>query len=197
MPVNLPNILTLGRIVLVPVVVVVVLLEAKPDGSWIAAALFAAASATDGLDGYLARRRSSVTKFGKVMDPIADKLLVAAALIALVGLDRLAAWIAVVIIAREFAVTGLRVVAGEQGAEIAASQFGKAKTAIQNAAVIVLIGVPDAGATWVQVLVYAAVVITVASGIDYFVNFRRELTERRRTATAREPRPATAAPKGP
>ena len=120
-PLNLPNVLTLIRILLVPVVVVA-LLDATPSGSWLAAGVFALAALTDGLDGYLARSRQSVTNFGKVMDPIADKLLIAAALISLVSLDRLAGWVAMVIIAREFAVSGLRVAAGAQGVVIPASR---------------------------------------------------------------------------
>ena len=111
-PLNLPNALTAVRILLVPVLVVA-LLEETPNGSVIAAGVFALAAFTDGLDGYLARARESVTTFGKVMDPIADKLLIAAALIALVSLDRVAAWVAMVIIAREFAVSGLRIAAAQ------------------------------------------------------------------------------------
>ena len=103
-PLNLPNTLTVLRILLVPVMVVALTSE-LPGGSAIAAGVFAAAAITDGLDGYIARSRQSVTTFGKVMDPVADKLLIAAALISLVSLNRLAAWVAMVIIAREFAVT--------------------------------------------------------------------------------------------
>ena len=102
----------------------------------IAAIVFALAALTDGLDGYIARRRQQVTTFGKLMDPLADKLLVIAALISLVSLDRLAAWIAMVIIARELAVTGLRSLAAERGVVIAASWMGKLKTALQIAAIL-------------------------------------------------------------
>src|SRR3954452_13598836 len=116
-PLNVPNSLTVVRILLVPVLVVV-LLRATPGGSWIAAGVFALAAVTDTLDGYLARSRRSVTTFGKVMDPIADKLLVAAALISLVSLDRVEPWVAMVIIAREFAVSGLGVAAGREGVEM-------------------------------------------------------------------------------
>src|SRR3712207_3380786 len=122
-PLNLPNVLTLVRILLVPVVVVA-LLDATPNGSILAAAVFALAAVTDGLDGYLARSRQSITNFGKVMDPIADKLLIAAALISLVSAARLAGWVAMVIIAREFAVTVLRATAGAQGVVIPASALG-------------------------------------------------------------------------
>lgn len=168
---NAPNALTVVRILLVPVVVAV-LLEA--DGaSALAAAVFAVAASTDGLDGYLARSRRSVTTFGTVMDPIADKLLIIAALVALVGLDRLAAWVAVVIIARELAVSGLRIVAGQQGVVIAASNFGRLKTVSQVVAVLALIAAADPNAAWVLGLTYAAVAITIMSGVDYFLAFRR------------------------
>ncbi len=172
--VNLPNALTLVRVLLVPVLVVALTVE---GGDALAAAVFAAASATDALDGWLARRHESVTTFGKVMDPVADKLLVAAALIALVSLGRVAAWIALVIVAREFAVTGLRVAAGQQGVVIPASAWGKAKTVIQVTAIFVLIVAPHSGAAWVQVLVYATVVVTLVSGVDYFVSYRRTMDE--------------------
>src|SRR6185312_7860159 len=117
-PVNVPNVLTVLRILLVPVLVVA-LLDATPSGDLLAAIVFAVASLTDLLDGYLARTRNAITTFGKLMDPIADKLLVVAALIALVSLSRLAAWVAMVIIAREFAVTAMRMAAGAQGVVIA------------------------------------------------------------------------------
>jgi CDP-diacylglycerol--glycerol-3-phosphate 3-phosphatidyltransferase len=175
-PLNLPNALTLIRILLVPVLVVALTVE-SPGGSTIAAAVFAIAALTDGLDGYIARSRQAVTTFGKVMDPVADKLMIAAALIALVSLDRLAAWVAMVIIAREFAVSGLRIAAGQQGVVIPASALGKVKTIVQVAAVLALIAANDADAIWVQALVYAMVLVTVVSGADYFLNFRRKLEE--------------------
>ena len=120
-PLNLPNALTLIRILLVPVLVVALTVE-SPGGSTIAAIVFAIAALTDGLDGYIARSRQAVTTFGKVMDPVADKLMIAAALISLVSLDRLAGWVAMVIIAREFAVSGLRIAAGQQGVVIPAER---------------------------------------------------------------------------
>jgi CDP-diacylglycerol--glycerol-3-phosphate 3-phosphatidyltransferase len=176
-PVNLPNVLTLLRILAVPVLVVA-LLEETPDGDVIAAAVFALAALTDGLDGYIARRRSEVTTFGKLMDPLADKLLVIAALISLVSLDRLAAWIAMVIIARELAVTGLRSVAAEQGVVIAASWLGKLKTLLQVTAIICLIAF-DPSPVWVDVLLYLAVAVTLISGADYFLGLRRRIAEHR------------------
>jgi CDP-diacylglycerol--glycerol-3-phosphate 3-phosphatidyltransferase len=174
---NLPNALTVLRILLVPVVVVA-LLDETPNGDAIAAGVFALAAFTDTLDGYIARQRNAITTFGKLMDPIADKLLVAASLIALVSLDRLAAWIAMVIIAREFAVTGLRMVAAEQGTVIQASWLGKVKTILQVAAIICLIAVNPATLA-VNLLVYVAVAATVISGVDYFFGFRRILGQRK------------------
>jgi len=170
-PLNVPNILTLLRILLVPVVIVA-LLDETPNGDAIAAGVFALAALTDGLDGYLARSRGAITTFGKLMDPIADKLLVTAALVALVSLDRLEAWVAMVIIAREFAVTGLRGVAAERGVVIQASWLGKLKTVLQVAAIIALIAAHPAP-LGVDVLVYFAVAVTIISGVDYFFGFRR------------------------
>ena len=162
-PLNLPNVLTLLRILAVPVIVVA-LLEETPNGDAIAAGVFALAAITDGLDGYIARRRKDVTTFGKLMDPLADKLLIVAALVSLVSLDRLAAWIAMVIIARELAVTGLRAVAAEQGVVISASWLGKVKTALQVGAVFALIVCRTRRRWRSTLLVYLAVAATVISG---------------------------------
>jgi CDP-diacylglycerol---glycerol-3-phosphate 3-phosphatidyltransferase len=175
-PLNLPNVLTLLRILAVPVVVVALLGE-TPNGDALAAGVFALAALTDGLDGYFARSRDAVTTFGKLMDPIADKLLIAAALVSLVSLNRVAAWVAMVIIAREFAVTALRAIAVERGVVISASWLGKVKTVLQIAAVFALIATNPAPA-WVDVLVYLAVAATVISGADYFLGIRRRLSER-------------------
>ena len=185
-PLNLPNLLTMLRILLVPVLVVA-LTEEIENGPAIAAAVFVVAALTDGLDGYIARSRAAVTTFGKVMDPVADKLLIAAALLALVSLDRVAAWVAMLIIAREFAVSGLRVAAGQQGVVIPASALGKVKTMVQSAAVLALIAAPNEDAVWVQALVYAMVLVTVASGADYFLNFRRRLEEMARATQVATP----------
>jgi CDP-diacylglycerol--glycerol-3-phosphate 3-phosphatidyltransferase len=172
-PLNVPNALTVLRILAVPVLVVA-LLDETPNGDTLAAIVFALAAITDGLDGYIARSRGDVTTFGKLMDPLADKLLIVAALISLVALDRLAAWVAMVIIARELAVTGLRSVAAEQGVVIAASWLGKVKTVLQVAAVFALIAV-ESSPLWVDLLVYTAVAMTVISGADYFFGLRRTL----------------------
>ena len=158
LPLNLPNVLTLLRFLAVPVIVVALLGE-TPNGDALAAGVFALAALTDGLDGYIARRRQDVTTFGKLMDPLADKVLIIAALVSLVSLGRLAAWVAMVIIARELAVTGLRTVAAEQGVVIAASWLGKVKTALQVAAVFALI-IWHPAPLAVDVLVYAAVAAT-------------------------------------
>jgi CDP-diacylglycerol--glycerol-3-phosphate 3-phosphatidyltransferase len=183
-PLNLPNVLTLLRILAVPVVVVALLGE-TPNGDALAAGVFALAALTDGLDGYFARSRDAVTTFGKLMDPLADKLLITAALVSLVSLNRLQAWVAMVIIAREIAVTGLRAIAAERGIVIAASWMGKLKTVLQIAAVIALIAANPAPA-WVDVLVYLAVAVTLISGADYFFGLRRRLEEQRlKTSLAR------------
>ena len=178
---NLPNTLTLLRILLVPVVVVA-LLDETPNGDAIAAGVFALAALTDGLDGWIARNRGEITTFGKLMDPLADKLLVTAALVSLVSLGRLEAWVAMVIIAREFAVTGLRAVAAERGVVIQASWLGKVKTILQIAAIIALIAV-DPTPLGVDILVYVAVAVTVISGVDYFFGFRRMVESRPAAAT--------------
>jgi CDP-diacylglycerol---glycerol-3-phosphate 3-phosphatidyltransferase len=166
------------RILLVPVLVVA-LLDKTPNGDLLAAVVFAAASLTDAIDGYLARSRQWVTTFGKLMDPLADKLLIIAALLALVSLNRLAAWVAMVIIAREFAVTALRMAATQQGVIIAAGAFGKAKTVVQVAMVFALI-VVSGNPWWLQALVDVTVVVTVMSGADYFFGLRRRLAEAKR-----------------
>ena len=134
-PLNLPNLLTVLRIMLVPALVVA-LLGNTPGGDVLAAIVFALASLTDFIDGYLARARDEITTFGKLMDPLADKLLIVAALISLVSLHRLAAWVAMVIITRELAVTVLRLGATQAGVVMAASMFGKVKTCLQIAAIL-------------------------------------------------------------
>jgi CDP-diacylglycerol--glycerol-3-phosphate 3-phosphatidyltransferase len=176
-PINVPNVLTVIRILLVPVLVVA-LLEKTGGGDLLAAVVFVVASLTDAIDGYLARSRNWITNFGKLMDPIADKLLIVAALIALVSLGRLEAWVAMVIIAREFAVTVLRVAVGAgQGVVMAAGWFGKAKTALQVAMVLVLIIAGHDRPDWVLALVYVTVAVTVLSGVDYFFGASRRRVE--------------------
>jgi CDP-diacylglycerol---glycerol-3-phosphate 3-phosphatidyltransferase len=172
---NLPNVLTVLRIMLVPVLVVA-LLGNTPSGDVLAAVVFAAASLTDFVDGRLARSRGSITTFGKLMDPLADKLLIVAALISLVSLHRLAAWVAMVIITRELAVTVLRLGATQAGVVMAASMFGKVKTCVQIAAILAVIAV-HSQPLWVSLLLYTAVLVTVLSGLDYFFGLRRRMQQ--------------------
>jgi len=172
-PMNLPNVLTVLRILLVPVVVVA-LLGNSPAGDVLAAVVFALASLTDFVDGYLARARDSVTSFGKLMDPLADKLLIVAALLSLVSLQRLAAWVAMVIIARELAVTMLRMGATHAGVVIGASTLGKLKTAVQILTILAVIAVPGKP-PWLSYAIYAMVAVTVISGLDYFFGLRRHM----------------------
>ena len=164
------------------------LLSTLAESDLLAAIVFVIASATDALDGWLARRRSEVTQFGKLMDPLADKLLITSALVSLVALYRLDAWVAMVIIAREFAVTGLRMLAIEQGQVVSASVWGKLKTTTQVAMVLALIWV-DRPAAWVDILVYVTVAVTVLSGAEYFYRLRGVLSpERRRRRATRASR---------
>jgi len=189
---NVPNVLTLLRILLVPVLVVALLAETD-NGDLMAAIVFALASITDVMDGYIARTRNAITSFGKLMDPIADKLLIISALVALVSLQRLAAWVAMVIIARELTVTITRMQATQQGVVIAANWWGKSKTIVQVATIFFLIAVGEPTPPWVDGLVYGAVVITIVSGIDYFFGLRRVLRE----ADARRDAAAATKPSGP
>ena len=179
-PANLPNLLTVLRIMLVPALVVA-LLGDTPGGDVLAAVVFALASLTDFVDGYLARARDSVTTFGKLMDPLADKLLIVAALISLVSLHRLAAWVAMVIITRELAVTVLRLGATQAGVVMSASLFGKAKTCLQIAAILSVIAA-GGHEVWVSALLYVTVAVTVVSGLDYFFGLRRRMQAGARAA---------------
>ena len=172
---NVPNVLTVARICLAPVLAVLLL---ERDQAAAAAIVFAVAMATDALDGYLARSRSLITNFGKLMDPIADKLLVGTAFICLAAADRIEPWVVGVILFREAAVTGLRMAARRDGTIIAASSLGKAKTMIQTVAVLVLVLVADPFDAWVQGLVSVTLAITIASGVAYALPF----LERRRDA---------------
>lgn len=160
---NLANKITLFRVVLIPIFMFF-LLSNISNGQYIAAAIFIIASLTDTLDGYIARSKNQVTNFGKFMDPLADKLLVSAALISLVELKRVPAWMVVVIIAREFAITGLRVIAASEGVTIAASSLGKIKTITQLVAVIAILFNIHPFDT---IMLYIAVFFTILSGIDY------------------------------
>ncbi|HEV2818962.1 MAG TPA: CDP-diacylglycerol--glycerol-3-phosphate 3-phosphatidyltransferase [Solirubrobacteraceae bacterium] len=171
-PINLANAITVTRILLAPVLVVV-LLNDTGGGSIIAAGLFAAGALGDVLDGTLARARGLVTDVGKLLDPVADKLLVGAALVALVLVDRLALWVLVVILAREVLVTGLRTAAAKHGRIMDASFLGKLKMTLQIAMVLVLCAVSDPGLLWIDLLVAATVAATLASGLHVVLRFAR------------------------
>lgn len=172
---NLPNALTLLRIFLIPLFVIFLLVKI-PYGDYLAALVFIVASLTDSLDGYLARKWKQVTKLGIILDPLADKLLITAALISLVELGKIAGWIAIVILGREFAVSGLRIIKAEEGVLIAASKMGKTKTISQIIAVVLII-MQDIYAPFIRWdigswAMYIAVVITIISGIEYFYRFK-------------------------
>jgi len=163
--VNLPNLVTLIRISLVPLFVL--LYRRNPDPTVMnlpAALVFVLASATDALDGYLARTRREITRFGQLIDPIADKLLIAAALLVLVEARQVNTWVALIILGREFAVSGLRILAAAEGKVIAASLWGKIKTVSQVVAVMAFF----LGISWAPVLMWLAVVATILSGVRYF-----------------------------
>lgn len=176
---NLPNKLTIFRVILIPFFVFFLLAPYFPEyGKYIATAIFIVASLTDMADGKIARKYNLVTNFGKFMDPLADKLLVCSAMICLVEIDRLAAWIVIVIIAREFIISGFRLVASDNGVVIAANYWGKFKTVSQMAMIIVLIadfgGVFDMVGT---VLIWIATALTVISLVDYVWTNREVLTK--------------------
>ena len=171
---NLPTWLTVTRIFLVPVVMVVILTKNEHIGI----VIFLAASLTDLLDGYLARKRNEETTLGKLLDPIADKLLMSAAFISLVEVGVAPAWMVVIIVGREFAVTGLRSIAISQGLAIAASPWGKYKTVSQVVAVVLLLLGPDALGRLDflgRIALWAVVVLAVLSAADYFLRFSRQL----------------------
>ncbi|HHW44571.1 CDP-diacylglycerol--glycerol-3-phosphate 3-phosphatidyltransferase [Desulfofundulus thermobenzoicus] len=168
---NLPNRLTMARIFLIPIFLTVVSLRV-PYGDYIAAAVFILAASTDGLDGYIARKHHQITRLGKLMDPLADKLLISAALISLVEMHRLPGWVAMIIIGREFAVTGLRSIMAAEGTVIAASILGKLKTVTQIVAIAALFlqefPFDASRITLGNLAMGLAVVFTLWSGLDYF-----------------------------
>jgi len=178
--INVPNLLTLSRILLIPVFVILFATPA-PDQSLVAAIVFVVASLTDWLDGYLARRSGQITKLGKLLDPIADKLLVLSALILLVNVDRVSALVAILIIAREVAVTGIRAIAATEGMIIAAELTGKYKMVLQVIAIVFLI----LEGTWLEALgnlhlagivtLYFSLVLSYISGARYVRSFWQQV----------------------
>jgi CDP-diacylglycerol--glycerol-3-phosphate 3-phosphatidyltransferase len=181
---NLANSITIARILLIPVFLVFLLAGIpEPYGDILAAVVFIIAAATDKLDGYVARKSKQVTTLGQFLDPLADKLLIAAALIALVAQDRVAAWVAMVIIGREIAVSVLRIIGVSQGVSIPADRYGKLKTVLQivyvvyvlvpTADIAKLIHVSTDVAVYIQwALAIVVVIVTLASGVRYFLNAR-------------------------
>ncbi len=179
---NLPNKLTVMRVILIPFFVFFMLAPYfEGYGNYIAVAIFILASLTDFLDGKIARKYNLVTNFGKFMDPLADKLLVCSALICLIETGQLAAWIVIVIIAREFIISGFRLVASDNGVVIAASYWGKFKTVFQMLMVIVLIlNLPIGGFQVLgTVLTYIALILTVVSLVDYIAKNKDVLKEQK------------------
>lgn len=176
---NLPNKLTLLRVVLIPVFVILLLLEGGQNYTLRIAALivFCIASFTDFLDGQIARRNNLVTNFGKFMDPLADKLLVCSALICMIELGQLPSWYVITVIAREFIISGFRLVAADNGIVIAASWWGKFKTTFQMLTVILLILNIPALHTVTLIIAGIAFVLTLVSLLDYIVKNSRVITE--------------------
>lgn len=179
--INLPNFLTVSRILLIPVFVVL-FVTPTPARSVAAAIVFVVAAVTDMLDGYLARRRSQITKLGRLLDPIADKLLVLSALILLVQYGRVSALVAILIIAREVAVTGIRAIAATEGMILSAELTGKYKMALQVVAVVFLVLEDTAFAQFENlhvagtVTLYVSLVLGYVSGAQYLLNFWRQVT---------------------
>ncbi len=181
---NLANAITIARILLIPVFLVLLLGGLpEPYGDIAAAAVFILAAATDKLDGYVARRNEQITTLGQFLDPLADKLLIAAALIALVSQGRVAAWVAMLIIGREIAVSVLRIVGVSQGVSIPADKYGKLKTVLQIVYIVYILVPTDKIATFIHVstdvatviqwiLAAVVVIVTLASGVRYFLNAR-------------------------
>ena len=174
---NTPNKLTLLRVILLPFFVVCLLAVDAGWGKWAALAIFIVASLTDTLDGYLARRDNLVTNFGKFMDPLADKLLVCSAMICLVDMERIPSWIVIIIIGREFVISGFRLIASDNGVVIAANYWGKIKTVCQMIMIIVVIA--NLGGFFAiveQILIYLSLILTVISLATYLWDNRKVLS---------------------
>jgi len=177
---NLPNKITIFRVIMIPFFLLFLLIPGIPYGRWIAAAIFLVAALSDLLDGYIARKYKLVTNFGKFMDPLADKLLVSSALICFVELKQIAAWIVIIIISREFIISGFRLIASDKGIVIAAGWWGKLKTNVQMIMSVMLI--IDLDFDWInileQVAIYLSVILTIVSLIDYMVKNKSVLSEK-------------------
>lgn len=179
MQMNLANKLTMLRVIMIPIFLVVLLSPyvSAPYNRYIAVAIFIIASITDFLDGYIARSRNMVSNFGKFMDPLADKLLVSAALISMVALGDLPEWVVILIISREFVITGFRTLAAEANVIMAASMYGKIKTTVQMIMIIVLLldFSGNAMAIVEKILVILAVIFTILSAVDYIIKNKQVL----------------------
>jgi CDP-diacylglycerol--glycerol-3-phosphate 3-phosphatidyltransferase len=176
---NLPNKLTILRVIMIPFFVLFLLLDggANVTYRWIAAAIFIIASFTDMLDGMIARKYGLVTNFGKFMDPLADKLLVCSGLICFTALGQLAAWIVIIIISREFIISGFRLVASDNGVVIAASKWGKFKTVSQMImSVLLIVNIPLLSPVTI-IFIWIATILTVVSLVDYIAKNYKVLTE--------------------
>ena len=173
---NVPNTLTVLRVIMIPFFVLFMLGDITSVDKYIALGIFIAASLTDTLDGYLARKNNQVTNFGKFMDPLADKLLACAAMLCPMALDRPPRWLVIIIISREFIISGFRLIAADNGIVIAASWWGKAKTISQMIMIILLVA--DFGGVFDmigQVMIYLALVLTVVSLVDYIAKNKQVL----------------------
>lgn len=175
---NLPNRLTILRVAMIPFFVFFLLNHSIPYGNYIAAAIFVGASLTDALDGHIARKYNLITNFGKFMDPLADKLLVSSAMICFVEMGLIPSWIIIIIISREFIISGFRLVASDNGIVIAASYWGKIKTTVQMLMSILLIlhiqhPIYQAAE---QIFIYGALILTVVSLIDYIIKNKTVLS---------------------
>ena len=168
---NLPNKLTILRVILVPVFVVFLMMDITEYDKWIALSIFIIASLTDLLDGKIARKYNLITNFGKFMDPLADKLLVCSAFICFIELEKLPTWMVLIVIAREFIISGFRLVAADNGVVIAASMWGKYKTAVSMVMICFVIADINSPIFYniTQVLIWASLILTVVSLIDYIV----------------------------
>ena len=177
---NLPNKLTIARVIMIPFFVLFLLSGlAGPASKWIALAIFIIASLTDLLDGHIARKHNLVTNFGKFMDPLADKLLVCAAMICLVEMGKLPAWIVIIIISREFIISGFRLIASDNGRVIAASYWGKFKTTFQMLMICLMIADIPALSIVTSAVMWIALILTVVSLVDYLMKNRDVLAEQR------------------
>lgn len=173
---NIANKLTVFRVVLVPFFVIFMLTDFTPVNRWIAFGIFVVATITDKLDGTIARKYNMITKFGKFMDPIADKLIVSSALICLCSLGEVPAWVVILTISREFAISGIRLIAVENGTTIAATWWGKSKTIAQMAMIIIMLLNLEIFYVLGQIVMYVSVVLTIISMADYIIKNKKVLT---------------------